>query len=116
MIVAHGPDVTGREGFHSFMVSAGAHAMACVLSIHAIADVTAFAIYLALGYNLGPNPKAMHKVSAKSLAPQLAEAASHAPLAGILRTLLNNDSYAHVAALANHSKHRSLVKPAPNED
>lgn len=114
--ISHGPNEDEREAFDGLMLQTGAHALACVLSIHAIADVTAFAVYWALGYDrlgMGLRERA---VSASSIQPLLRSSASHIPIANVLETLTSEPAYQHVVALANHSKHRGLVRPLLNED
>jgi hypothetical protein len=54
MVVSHGNDPGKRSDFEVLMIQLAAHLVACVLSIHATADVTAFAAYHSLGYGLRP--------------------------------------------------------------
>ena len=115
-VVNYGQDEAAREAFETLMMQAGAHALACVLSIHAIADVTAFAVYQALGYGLLPGALQERYVSAKTLQAPLRATAGHEAIADLLSTLITDSAYRHVAALANRSKHQGLVRPLLNED
>ena len=42
----HGPDEESRNAFDLFLMQAGAHTLACVLSVHSMLDVIAYAIYV----------------------------------------------------------------------
>jgi hypothetical protein len=116
LVVAHGPDESARNAFQTVMFETGAHALACILSIHAIADVTAFAVYQALGYGLSATAGRERKISATKLHPDLRRTSGHEGIADLLEKLINDTSYKHICALANHSKHQGLVRPALNED
>lgn len=115
VILAHGQD-DKREAFETLMVKVGAHALACVLSIHAIADITAFAIFHALGLGLQARALNERDVTAKKIQQCLRKTPEHRKIADLLASLLDDASYKHIAALANHSKHQGLFKPVLNED
>ena len=116
LTVTHGQDEEGRAAFAEFMMQSGAHVIACVLSIHSMADVTAFAAYWALGYQGAPNIRREKDVTAASMQPVLAANPEHKGVADALASLMNNAEFKHVAALSNHSKHRGLIRPLLNED
>ena len=115
-VVAHGQDEIARDAFQTLMLETGAHALACVLSIHAIADVTSFAVYQALGFGLRPGDLRNRVISASRIQPELRRTPGYEAIADILNALLSDGSYKHVSALANHSKHQGLIKPILNED
>lgn len=116
IVVAHGQDEIARDAFQTLMLQTGAHALACVLSIHAIADVTSFAVYQALGFGLRPGALRNRDISASKIQPELRRTPGHEAIADLMKTLLSDSSYKHVSALANHSKHQGLIKPILNED
>jgi hypothetical protein len=116
MVVTHGQDDLARDAFQMLMLETGAHALAAVLSIHAIADVTAFAVYQALGFGLRQGALRDRDISASKIQPELRKTPGHEAIADILNTLLNDSSFKHVSALANHSKHQGLIKPMLIED
>lgn len=114
--VIHGTDEDARAAFERFMMKAGANVIACVLSIHSMADVIAFAVYLALGYQSVPKLRKEKAVSAATLLPQLAVDPNHKVIYDALAQFTSTPSFKHVEALSNHSKHRGLIKPLLNED
>ncbi|MBY0234544.1 MAG: hypothetical protein K2W93_06150, partial [Burkholderiaceae bacterium] len=116
LMVVFGEDRSARGEFELVMTQIGAHALACVMSIHAIADVMAFAIHQTLGYGLRPSAPRERDVSAQSVQAALQRTPAHIPLAELLAKLCADPNYKHVAALANKSKHQGLVKPSLNED
>jgi hypothetical protein len=116
LVVVHGQDEKARSSFQTLMIETGAHALACVLSIHAIADVTSFAVFRALGYDHRTCPLRERDVTARKLQALLRSTPGHNGIADLLAKLLDDADYIHVAALANHSKHQGLVKPILNED
>jgi hypothetical protein len=114
--VTHGQEEEPRAAFDEFMMKAGAHVVACVLSIHSIADVTAFAVYLALDYQSNTSIRREKDVTAAVMRPLLAANPQHQVLADALARLMSNPEFMHISALSNHSKHRGLIKPLLNED
>lgn len=116
LVVIHGGDEKGREDFEALMIEAGAHATACVLSLHAIADILAYAIYYALGFNLDANPLGKRRLNAASVKELLAQRPLCEAITETLSAFCCDQNYKHVAALANKSKHQSIVRPLLNED
>lgn len=116
MIVTHGQDEKAQDAFQALMLETGAHALASVLSIHAIADVTSFAVYQALGFGLRPGALRNRDISASKIQSELRRMPGHEAIADILNALLSDSSFKHVSALANHSKHQGLIKPMLSED
>jgi hypothetical protein len=114
--VLHGPEESSRAAFERFLMQAGAHVLACVLSVDSMADVIAYAIYVALKYENQPGLRKSRAVSASSIEPLLRKTAAHAILADSLSQLTASNHFQHVAALANTSKHRGLIRSSLNED
>lgn len=115
-VVTHGGNKADREEFEAFMIEAGAHATACVLSIHSMSDILAYAAYYALGLNLDDGTLPEREISVAAVQTRLRKIHSHAAIAKALSKLCNNSFYKHVAALANKSKHQSIVRPILSED
>lgn len=97
--------------FEDSLAKVSAHVLACVQSLHAIADIFAHAIYYSLGYNLRPDALPERRVAAHSVRDKLRLTAAHQSLADDLNGLISNEHSEYLGALANQSKHRSLVKP-----
>ena len=92
-----------------------AHLVACVQSMHALPDILAHVLYYALGLNL-KSPLQARSVSAKSVVKELRKAQESIGLAELLDNVWNQGQFRQLDALANHSKHRSIIFPALNED
>jgi hypothetical protein len=100
-----------QRKYDETIVAVGAHATACVQSLHAVADVFSHALYYSLGLNLESGAMAERKVSAQTVLNRLASESCYSTLAGGLKELTAHEHHAYLGALANQSKHRSLVKP-----
>jgi hypothetical protein len=117
LIDLHGQDrETRRAAFERYILKVGAHATAAVQSIHAIPDTLAFALYHATGLGLGPQPIAPRKISVRTVVEALRTSSSFSSLAPFLARSSSGQAFAHVAALSNMGKHRSLVRTSLNED
>lgn len=106
---------TSGEAEHEmqvFFVRVGAQLTACVQSIHALLDILANATYYALGCNLQPKALRERDVSLAAVHRRLSARPEHAEIGQLLSTLQRHDDYAYLSALANYSKHRSVVKPS----
>ncbi len=115
IVVACGKN-TGREKFENFMVKSGAHAVACVQSIHSFPDLLAHAIYFSLGLNLQPNPLREREISSTRVIQVLQRNVLYQSLETTLTELCNATNSKHVAALSNKAKHQGIVKHQLNED
>ncbi|TDF58115.1 hypothetical protein [Cupriavidus sp. L7L] len=89
----------------------GAHVVACVQSLHAVSDILAHAIYYSLGINLSSDSIPERRVRVSSVRNKLQNFAGYQLLSEALNSIVTHDHHAYLDALANHSKHRSLVKP-----
>lgn len=93
LVVAHGQDQAARGDFELLMTQIGAHALACVLSIHALADVMAYAVYQALGYSLRPDALRERDISVTSVQGRLRATLSHAGIADLINKLCTDANY-----------------------
>lgn len=114
--VIYDGDENGRNDFELLMVEVAAHATACILSLHAISDIAANATYHALGYSLREDAMRERDISAASVQRSLKDVPAHAPIAEVFSRMRGDPSYKMISALANKSKHQSIVKPRLNED
>jgi hypothetical protein len=110
-----GPEAEASSAFETLMVKLGAHTIACVQSVHSIPDILAHVFYYSLGLNF-KNPMPERAISAVSVSKLLTPQPQFAELGHALQSLTANGQAPHLAALANHSKHRSIVQPLLNED
>jgi hypothetical protein len=85
LVVAHGQDQAARDEFNQAMTQIGAHVLSCVLSIHAIADVMAFAVYQTLGYGLQPNALDERSISVTTVQKALRLTEAHTPIAELMK-------------------------------
>jgi hypothetical protein len=106
----------GRGDFDSLMIKIGAHTIAAVLSIHALADLIAQAIYLTLAFDLKENPIREKSVNVNTVKKRLQQEVMWVPIVDSLSRLQGDINFQHVAALANKSKHQNLIYPTLNED
>lgn len=112
-ILTGGCSEDAHDEFQKCFLEIGAHVTACVQSLHAMADIFAHAIYYSLGCNLKPSPLSERKICLYAVKSKLEKTAEHQNLAQELDSLASIDDFAYLGALANHSKHRSLVRPLP---
>lgn len=87
----------------------GAHITACVQSLHALTDTFGHAIYYALGCNLTSSLKP-RDIYLKNVVKILNQTPMHQCLSSDLTQLISGGDYEYLSALANHGKHRSLIK------
>lgn len=113
--VALGQDES-RIAFETLMTKLGAHVIACVQCIHSIPDILAHTFYYSLGLNQQRQQLDERAISVDSVGRLLGANPKYSDLAASLRSLSSEGQARHVAALANHGKHRSIVQPLLNED
>jgi hypothetical protein len=105
-----------RRAFEWYMIKAGAHALAAVQCLHALPDILAHSIYFGAGQNLQPHALPDREISLQSVATALKRDRSFAALSSKLRRVQSGTGWRHLAAVANMSKHRSVIRSALNED
>ena len=110
-VILGGNDEDEQDEFHQHLDRIGAHVTACVQSLHAIADIFAHAIYYSLGYNLLPSALSERQISLVPVKKMLSSKREHVGLAKALGSLSSHSDFKYLSALANHGKHRSLVRP-----
>lgn len=102
--------------FNLFIREVGAHLTACVQSIHAVPDILAHAIYYSCGLNRASGALKARDICAGSVLRLLKREPDFSTVTFILESLVNAETFSHLAALANQAKHRSIVFPSLNED
>lgn len=105
-----------REAFERFIIKAGAHATACIQSVHAIPDILANALYYACGLNLGSGAIPEHKVSVRTVVKALKRQPSSQALVDALSKTIEGPGWDHLSAISNMSKHRSVIRSSLSED
>ncbi|OFU89575.1 hypothetical protein HMPREF3114_17175 [Stenotrophomonas sp. HMSC10F07] len=99
---------TDDRQFSAARFQAYAHTVACIQNMHAVVDNMVHFAYYVLGANLDPATRiekerdiTWSKVSKKLIA---------GPIKVGLSALLDDPGFTYLAALSNHSKHRSIVE------
>lgn len=106
----------GSTDFNLFIRKVGAYLVACIQSIHTLPDILAHAIYYSLAINLTEKPIKERDITATSVAKRLSEISDAEPVRLLLTELGTGGTFPHLSALANHSKHRSIIFPSMSED
>ncbi len=100
-------DIDDRQ-FSTARFQAYAHTVACVQSMHAVVDNMVHFIYYVLGANLDPTTRIEQErdITWSKVNKRLIEG----PIKEGLRALLDDPGFSYLAALSNHSKHRSIIE------
>jgi hypothetical protein len=113
----HGQDGGAkRAAFEVFMVKAGAHATAAIQSVHSIPDILAHALYYATGQGSSSAVLNERDISITSVERTFAQVPEFAAFAAALRQAHTGEPWRHLAAVANTSKHRSVIRATLSED
>jgi hypothetical protein len=105
-----------RVAFEVFIIKAGAHATACVQSVHSIPDILANAVYYALGVNITSQALPERRVDIKTVCTALGKLRSTSRLLAALSESTRGNDWEYLAAVANTSKHRSVIRSSFSED
>jgi hypothetical protein len=103
------------QAFNLFLLNAGAHITACLWSMHTLPDTMAHAVFHSLGDLAGPPFARMRDIHATAVVQRLRGAGMNR-LADLLTDMKDGGQFAHLSALSNQAKHRSLIRHALNED
>ena len=114
--VVHGGDERGSIAFERLMIKAGAHVTACIQAMHAIPDILASGVYLALGLNRRQDALPDRRVNITSVTHRLKSEPGCADLAVLLEEVSSGHEYEHVAAVSNLSKHRTVIRASLSQD
>ena len=94
------------HAFGQARMHAMAHVVACVASMHAVADTLAYAVYHALAMDLDPRTRVIERsINVHSVLERLECVGASSPM----RELTDHDGFRYLNAMANQSKHQALV-------
>ncbi|GAB3038672.1 hypothetical protein GCM10027285_23420 [Oleiagrimonas citrea] len=98
---------TDERQFSTARFQAYAHTVACVQSMHAVVDNMVYFAYYVLGFNQNPDTCIENErgITWCNVRKKL----SAGPIKDGLSTLLHDPGFTYLAALSNHSKHRSII-------
>jgi hypothetical protein len=85
-----------------------AHTVACVQSMHAVVDNMVHFAYFVLGVNLNPDTRIENERDI--IWSKVSKKLSEGPIKDGLSALLDDPGFTYLAALSNHSKHRSIIE------
>lgn len=111
-----GGDEREEQDYYEFMDRVGAHAIACVHSIHAMEDLLSAMVYRCLNLDIHGNALDEHQLSAQKTLARLGRHANHARVKSLLASLQLNPAFAHIDALSNRAKHSAIVRPWISQD
>ena len=114
--VTLGVDEGARGEFELFITKVGAHVLSCVQSMHAVGDILAHAVFFSLGMNLAPRPLTERAISLTNVIERLRTTTSFRPVFALVEELQTGGDFDQLTALANHSKHRSIIRASLSED
>lgn len=104
------------DEFSDMMLRIRAHVTAAVQSLHAMGDTCAHMLLYALALDREPNAPKPRDITANSVLRFMKGKPGLDQLACLFRALVSGAGFQRVAALSNMAKHRSIVRPALNED
>lgn len=107
---------SAEKEYFQMMLKIGAHAVACLQSLHSVGDILANAIYFSIGMNLSLHPLKDREISIYSVQKKLKGIPEFNEITTEVDLLLESNEYLYLAAAANSSKHRNLVPPNITED
>lgn len=109
-------DEQEEQDYYAFMDRVGAHAVACVQSIHALEDLLSAMTYRCLNLDSVGTTLDEHQLTLQKTVARLGQKASYAKVTSLLQGLQLNQSFAHVDALSNKAKHSAIVRPWISQD
>lgn len=116
IMVAWSPDDDTRFDFQNLITKVGASVLACIQSMHAVADILAHTVYYSLGLNLTNRALPEAAISAYAVLELTSKTPGFAEIYQLLNTQINAGQFSHLTALVNHSKHRSIIRTSVSED
>ena len=99
---------TDEQQFSTARFQAYAHTVACVQSMHAVVDNMVHFTYYVLGFNLDPATRIENERDI--IWPRVAKKLMAGAIKDGLTALLDDPGFTYLAALSNHSKHRSIIE------
>lgn len=114
--ISLGADSQELDRFNIVIRKLGADLTACIQSLHALPDVLASAVYYSLQLNNRFTPQKGRYVNHAFVVECLKKVPELATVTAQLEAAVQVQGFNHLAALANQSKHYSIVFPALNAD
>ena len=114
--ISMGVDEPEWNRFNIVVRKLGADLTACIQSLHSLPDILASAVYYSLHLDKQFTPLPGRYVNYAFVTEGLAKFAHLRSLDTVLRSAVAGSGFKHLAALANQSKHYSIVFPALNAD
>jgi hypothetical protein len=116
MLAVLGANPPASYRFNVAIRKMAADITASVQSLHAIPDILASSAYYSLALDQKIKPKGRRFVNHRFVTDSIANIPQLQSVHAGLRTAAEDEPYKHLAALANQSKHYSIVFPALNID
>lgn len=116
LTISCGADQQEWNRFNIVIRKLGADLTACIQSLHSIPDVLASAVYYSLQLNKQFTPKNGRYVNHPFVLECMEDLDHLSAVHEQLAAAVAGSGYKHLAALANQSKHYSIVFPALNAD
>lgn len=110
------PDDDTRADFDLLITKIGAHVLACIHSLHSVADTLSHAAYYSLGMNLSGRPLQDAKIKTTTVLKRLEQSNDLREVHQLMTSLVRGGSFEHLSALSNYSKHRSIIRTSLSED
>lgn len=111
-----GYDEPAWNRFNVVIRKVAADVTACIQSIHALPDILASAAYYSLALNRQYKPDRGRYINHAFVTNAIKDRTDLGDVHAGLRSAIRGEAYKHLAALANRSKHYSIVFPALNSD
>jgi len=105
-----GTDQEELNEFSQCLLCVKAHIVACLQSMHAMADILGHVVYYALGMNNDHKTRLnLRDVSIRSVLKKLTAYSEYKALTDKMSQLTSNDDFEYLSHIVNHSKHRSII-------
>ena len=102
-----------EQDSHDFFLSknkAKANIIACLQSMHAVADILSHAIYYSLNMNNNPSDKMEPRlVDIHTVLAKMSKHEEYKALCKYVKCLIGHANYKYMGVIVNRSKHRSIV-------
>ncbi len=109
--------IVQRARLDSVSLKITANVLACLQSLHAVADTFAHAAYFSLALDQDPTFRTpIERLSIKTLLNTLLKTGQYPKLTESVRDLITHQDFCHIEAIVNHSKHRSIIEPIFHAD
>lgn len=114
--VVWSPDENTRADFDLLITKIGANVLACIQSLHSIADILAHAAYYSLGLNLSVKPLREADITVVNVLKRLRQSSDLSLVHHHMTSLVQGGLFDHLSALSNYSRHRNIIRTALAED